>query len=95
MTDKLKKMAEEIVSMFYPADKYNIDGPVEEVLKTLLSVREEAIKEAADQVPTSWSDPFLSGPFKLIEDSPSQEIEALLLGIKKSIEALLPQVEVK
>ena len=97
MTD-LRKRAEEIV--LNGPDVYGETARgvyVKWVTKQILQVdkeahargREEAIRECAEEVPTNWLDPLLTGPRAVIKDAPCPEIEALLLGVRKEILSLL------
>lgn len=50
--------------------------------------RAAIIEECAKLVPTSWLDPLLTGPRKVIIDSPCPEIERLLRGVQDRIRGL-------
>lgn len=54
----------------------------------LSAVFAETRKLAADQVPTNWCDPLLTGPNAVIKDLDCRQIEALLRGIQNRIRAL-------
>lgn len=50
-------------------------------------VRDLVIEECAKCVPTTWLDPLLSGPNKVV-DMPARPTEALLRGIQDRIRGL-------
>lgn len=51
-------------------------------------IREAVIDECAKCVPTTWLDPLLSGDARVIVNSPTREIEALLRGVQDRMRAL-------
>jgi hypothetical protein len=47
------------------------------------------VKDSSEQVPSSWLDPLLSGPKKVVKKSPSNELESLLNSVKAKILSLI------
>lgn len=51
--------------------------------------------DCANQIPTNWCDPILTGPDAVIKNADCQQVDALLLAVKKRILARYGLLEPK
>ena len=52
------------------------------------AIEAQAVERCANEVPTNWLDPLLTGPKAVIKGLDNRQIEALLRGIQDRIRAL-------